>query len=84
LDIEGNALRLAQKLLRLLDVLLKLLERGIRQARQILRLIDEALRLILQAGDLVVDLLQRARGREDVLRVVARIEDCPLRLCRRR
>src|SRR5690606_564762 len=40
--------------------------------------------LILQAGDLIVDLLEGARRLEHGLRVVARIIDCELRLGRRR
>ena len=74
LDVEGDVLRLTQKLLGALDVLLNLLERGIRQAGEIAALVDEHLRLILQAGDLVGDLLQRPRGGQHVLRMVRRIE----------
>ena len=77
LNIERDVLSLAQKLLRALKALLKLLERGMRQAREIARLIDEHLRFILELCDLVVDLLQRARGSEHVLRVIGRIIDDP-------
>ncbi len=75
LDVEGDILRLAQKLLRALHILLQGLERAIRQARQIAGLIDEHGRLILEALNLVVDLLQCARGREDVFGVIGGIED---------
>src|SRR5690606_3859792 len=74
-DLEGDVLRLAEKLLRALDVLLELLERAIGQARQIAGLIDEHLRFVLEAGDLVIDLLQRAGGGQHVLGVIARVED---------
>ena len=47
-DIVGDALRLAEKLLRALDRLLDLVERGLRQAREIARLIDQHLRLVLE------------------------------------
>ena len=83
LDVEGDALRLAEELLRALHRLLELLERGVGQAREVARLVDQHLRLVLERGDLVVDLLQRARGREHVLRVVAGIEDDPPRVGRR-
>ncbi|WP_442778299.1 hypothetical protein [Brevundimonas denitrificans] len=46
--------------------MLELLERRMRQARQIAGLIDEHLRLVLEALNLVVDLLQRARGGKQV------------------
>jgi len=75
LHVEGNVLRLGQKLLRALDILLQSLERGIWQTGEILRLIDEHLRFILKRGDLVVDLLQRACGSQKVLRIVGRIID---------
>jgi hypothetical protein len=38
-----------------------------RQARQVARLVHQHLRFVLELLDLVVDLLQRARGRQDVL-----------------
>ena len=62
----------AEKLLGLADRLLKLCKRGIGQARQVARLIDQRRRLVLQHLDLIVDLLQLARGGQDVLRVVGR------------
>ena len=55
---------------------------GIRQAREVLGLVDQHLRLVLQALDLVVDLLQLARGGQHVLREVGRVEDDPLRVRR--
>src|SRR5450756_1263784 len=79
LHIVGNTLRLVQKLLGALDRRLQLLERGIWQGRKILRLIDQHLRLILQRGDLVIDLLQRTSGGENILRVVIWIEHHDLR-----
>jgi len=72
-DLEREILGLPEKLLRALDVLLELLERAMRQARKVAGLIDEHLRLVLERGDLVIDLLQRARCREHVLRIVARV-----------
>ena len=74
-DLEREILSLPEKLLRALDVLLELLERAMRQARKVAGLIDEHLRLVLEALNLVVDLLQSPRCREDVLRVVARVID---------
>ena len=44
-----------------------------------LRLVDQHLRLVLQRRDLVVDLLQLARRRQHVLRVVVGIEHDQLR-----
>ena len=58
---------------------MQLLQRRIWQVREILRLIDQHLRLILQRRDLVIDLLQRASGRQHVLRIVVRIEHDDLR-----
>jgi hypothetical protein len=46
-----------------------------RAAREIAGLIEQEHRLVLQALDPVVDLLQRARGREHVLAKIAWIED---------
>src|SRR5665213_351250 len=79
LHIVGNTLRLVQKLLGALDRGLQLLERRIWQARKIPRLVDQHLRLILQRGDLIVDLLQRASGRKYVLRIIVWIEHHDLR-----
>src|SRR6185437_2860819 len=54
-------------------------QRRIGQARQVPALVDENGRLVLQALDLVVDLLQLARRRQQVLREVGGIEDDELR-----
>ena len=77
-DVVGDPLRLDEQLLGLIDRLLKLRQRGVRQARQVLGLVDQHVGLVLQALDRVVDLLQLARRREDVLREVGRIVDDPL------
>src|SRR3546814_5214296 len=44
-----------------------------RSRGQVARLIDQHRRLVLQRGDLIVDLLQRARRRQQVLRIVGRV-----------
>src|SRR3546814_19618667 len=54
-----------------------------RQRGQVARLIDQHRRLVLQRGDLIVDLLQRARRRQQVLRIVGRVVDRELRRSRR-
>ena len=69
----------ASKLLGSQDRLFQLQQRRERQGRQILRLVDQHLRLVLQRHDLVVDLLQRASGRQHVLRIVVGIEHDQLR-----
>src|SRR6266540_386730 len=69
-DVVGQALRLVEQLLRACERLLDGLQARIGQARQVLRLIEQHLRLVLQAGDLVVDLLQGAGGLQHVLGVV--------------
>ena len=74
IDVVGDALRLAKELLGLADRLLKRLQRRIGQAREIPGLVDEGGRLVLQAVDLIVDLLQCPRCGQHVLAVVARIE----------
>ena len=76
--LPGDALRLREKLLGALHRLLKLLERGVWQAREIAGLIYQHGRFILKLGDLLIDLLERARRRQDVLRIVGRIIDDPL------
>jgi hypothetical protein len=81
LDIIGDALCLAQKLLRPLDGLLELLERRKRQARKVARLIDQTRRLVLKRRDLVVDLLERPRGGQEILCVVGGVVDDPAKLC---
>ena len=82
-DAVGDPLRLGQELLGLGDGLFEAVERGIGQAREIARLVDQHGGLVLEALDFVVDLLQLARGGQDVLRIVGGIEDDPLRARRR-
>ena len=84
-DVVGDALRLGEELLRsaLIDCS-SCGQRRIGQARQVLRLVDQHGRLVLQALDLVVDLLQLARRGQHVLREVGRVEDDPLRVRRTR
>ena len=48
-----------------------------RQARQIARLVDQHLRFVLKLGDLVVDLLKRAGGGQQVLGVIGRVVTMP-------
>jgi P-type conjugative transfer protein TrbJ len=79
-DLVGESLGAGDQLLGLVEGLLKAGERRVGQAREVARLVDQHLRLVLERGDLVVDLVQRAGGGEDVLRVVPRVEDRPLRL----
>jgi len=54
--------------------LLQLLQRRVWQACKVLRLIDQHLRLILQRCDLVIDLLERASGCQNVLSVIVGIK----------
>jgi hypothetical protein len=56
------------------DRLLKLLQGGVWQAREMARLVDQHLRFVLQRQNLVVDLLECARRRQQVLRIIAGIE----------
>jgi hypothetical protein len=56
-----------------------ILQAGIGQTRQVLRLIEQHLALVLQTGDLVVDLLQRASGLQHVLGIVGRVINNHLR-----
>jgi hypothetical protein len=74
-DVVGEMLSLLDQLLRAGDGPLDGLQRGVRQARQVPCLVEKHLRLVLQAGDLVVDLLQGASGLEGVLDVVRRVID---------
>ena len=74
-DVVGETLGLADQLLGPRHRLLDGLPRGIRQAREIPRLVEQHLCLVLQAGDLVVDLLQRASGLQHVLGVVRGVID---------
>ena len=46
-----------------------------RKLFELLCLIDQHLRLVLQARDLVLDLLQGAGGSQQILAVVRRVED---------
>ncbi|MBL7466392.1 hypothetical protein INQ08_24530, partial [Escherichia coli] len=64
LDVEGDALRLLQELLRALYRLLKLLKRRVWQARKVAGLIDQHCRFVLKLRDLLVDLLERPRSRQ--------------------
>jgi type IV secretory pathway VirB4 component len=80
LDIIGNALRTGEQLLGLPHLLLERLEHRHRQRLQIARLVDQRGCLVLQLADLVVDLLERARRRQDVLRVVRGIVNDPAEL----
>ncbi len=73
-DVVEHALRLAEQRLRALDRREQFAESRIRQRREIARLVDQPLRLVLQRGDLVVDLLQRARGGQHILAEVRRVE----------
>ena len=84
LDIKGDALCLREKLLRALHRLLELLERGVRQACEVAGLVDQHLRFVLEALDLVVDLLQCACRRQHVLHIVGGVVDDPLGGGRRR
>ena len=78
-DIVGDALGLIEQLLGPRDLLLDRLQGRIRQAGQVPRLVEKHLRLVLQAGDLVVDLLQRAGGLQNILGVVRGVIDHHLR-----
>ncbi|HBK57307.1 MAG TPA: adenosine deaminase, partial [Xanthomonadales bacterium] len=75
LHVERDALGLGQELLGLADLLLERIEDAGRQAREVARFVDQRGRLVLELADLVVDLLERARGGEHVLRVVRRVVD---------
>src|SRR3546814_11811070 len=75
LDVVGEPLGLAEKLLGALELALQLGELAERQRGQIARLIEKRGRLVLQALDLVVDLLERAGGRQHILRIVGRVVD---------
>jgi hypothetical protein len=74
-DLELDALGLSHQLVDLGDGLADRRKLGKGDGGEVLGLIDQALRLILQHGDLVVDLLQRAGGGQDVLAVIRGIED---------
>src|SRR3546814_1685135 len=75
LHIVSHWLGLLDQLLRLADLRLQRLQHSQRQALAVARLIDQRRCLVMELPDLVVDLLQRPRGGQDVLRIVARIVD---------
>src|SRR3546814_7096202 len=75
LHIVSHALGLLDQLLRLADLRLQRLQNSQRQALEVARLIDQRSCLVLELQDLVVELLQRPRGGQDVLRIVTRIVD---------
>ena len=76
-NVEGDALRFTEKLLRARDRLLELLERRVRQAGEVARLVYQHLRFVLQRLNLVVDLLERARRGQKIFGVVSGIEHDP-------
>ena len=78
MDVKGYPLRLAQKLLRPLNRLLKLLKRRVREAGKIARLIDQHLSFVLKLSDLLIHLLEGPRRSEDVLGIVRWVVDDPL------
>jgi hypothetical protein len=80
LHVIGHPLGLGQKLLGLADLRLQRRQHGQRQGRQILGLIDQRCRFVLERFDLIVDLLECPRGRQDVLRIVAGVVDDPAEL----
>ena len=79
LHIVSDAVCLFQQALDLRIVPLDIVQHTRRKLLEVLRLIDQHLRLVLQAGDLVLDLLQRARRRQQILAVVRGIEHKHLR-----
>ena len=79
LHIVGDAIGLFQQGLDLRIVPLDVVEHRRWKLFELLCLIDQHLRLVLQAFDLVLDLLQGAGGGQQVLAVVRRIEDKHLR-----
>ena len=78
IDAEVDALRLAHELVDLLEALAKLLKLREIDPGQVLALVDQHLRFVLETLDLVVDLGKRARGGEQVLRIVRWIEHTEL------
>jgi hypothetical protein len=79
LDVEGDVLRLAEQRLGLGDRRLKLGQRRHRKVGEIARLVHQRRRLVGRHRDLIVDLLQLARGGEHVLTEIGRVVDDPLR-----
>src|SRR3546814_1009994 len=61
-------------------LLAKSIELGKVDAREVLALVHQHLRFVPELLDLLVHALEGARGGEDVLRVVARVEDGDLRV----
>src|SRR3546814_3603859 len=80
--LKADALGLAHQPVDLLKGLGDFLKLREIDARQVLRLVDQHIRLVLKRLDLIVDLLERAGGSQQVLAVVAGVEDND-RLCRR-
>src|SRR5262245_29473158 len=79
INIIGQVLCFIEELLRASERPVDRLQARIGQARQVLRLIEQHLRLVLQAGDLVVDLLERAGSLQHVLSVIRGVIDDHLR-----
>src|SRR3546814_15771397 len=74
------ALRLAHQPIDLLQRLCQRLQLREVDAGQVLRLVDQQVCFVLERLDLVVDLLEGARGCQQVLAVVAGVEHGDLRL----
>src|SRR3546814_2834994 len=80
--LKADALGLAHQPVDLLKGLGDFLKLGEMDARQFLRLVELHIRLVLKRLVLIVDLVGRAGGSQQVLAVVAGVEDND-RLCRR-
>src|SRR3990167_5021591 len=78
IDAEVDALRLAHELVDLLEALAKLLKLREIDPGEGFALVDQHLRFVLEALDLVIDRGERARGGEQVLRIVRWIEHAEL------
>src|SRR3546814_2266528 len=72
IDAEVDALRLPHEFVDLAERLAKLVELREVDAREVLALIDEHPGLVLKALALIVDLLERPRGGEQVLPIIGR------------
>jgi hypothetical protein len=79
-DPKVDRLRPAHQPVDLGELALQGVELGEVDPAQVLAHRDQHLRLILELLDLLVDALQRARGGQDVLRIVSRIEHDPAEL----
>src|SRR3546814_18048539 len=79
-NAELDALRLAHQPIDLLQRLCQRLQLREVDAGQVLRLVDQHVCFVLERLDLVVDLLEGARGCQQVLAVVAGLEHGDLRL----